>query len=192
MGKTKKWAGFFLPLEPRWNTKYQKFVKSKDIRKLPSKKYPQHNQKSCCIWSAVKEKQPALFLSRSVTSLFFPHCCLLLPRVFFFFPNCCKGLGSPREPVPCARGRCSGAGKAEMLALPVPARIAARTLPDTHNRTDPPSIHAYFMPLQKCWWTATQRWFHYILLSNCNKFNYRRRRWMERVGWLLQTAWFWL
>lgn len=137
MGKTKKRAGFFLPLEPRWNTKYQKFVKSKDIRKLPSKKYPQHNQKSCCIWSALKEKQPALFFPGVWQVCSFPTaaCCC---RVYFFSPMAAKGWAHPesRCPVPGAdvlvlgKQRCWHCPcQPTSLRAPSPIRTTAQTHP---------------------------------------------------------------
>lgn len=71
----KNWEGvWFFYLEARRNTKHQKFMNPKGIRKLPSKKNPKRNRKSCCIWNAMKEIQPVLP---------FPHCCLLLLRIVF-------------------------------------------------------------------------------------------------------------
>lgn len=141
MGKTKKRAGFFLPLEPRWNTKYQKFVKSKDIRKLPSKKYPQHNQKSCCIWSALKEKQPALFFPGVWQVCSFPTaaCCC---RVYFFSPMAAKGWAHPesRCPVPGADVLVLGKQRCwhcpcQPTSLRAPSRYA-----QPHRRTQHPRV----------------------------------------------------
>lgn len=123
--------------------------------------------------------------------LSFPHCCLLLLLVFFARKLQRAGV-TPRAALLAPSALC----RADVLVLGkrscwhCPCQPASLQTPSlTHTTTQ--VLPASMCTLHLCRNAGEQphRQFHYILLSN---FNYRRRSWIGHVGWLQQTAWFWL